>query len=275
MFLGHTSDLKPGQSKPLMTHNNNKLLSNVDGKYRLGSNICPHQNSRIISCETQELKCQYHGWSWNSDGTPKGSGSCKMSNTIPLFFKDTCVYKGLIFEKNINLEMLGDVSFENLTLDEFRIDNCKADPKITMDIFLDVDHIPTVHNGVYDLLGIEGDADVTWNYTDWGSVQTVVDANNTVIARWIAIYPYTMIEWQVGFLFVTQSIDDNKIAVWKYKNSSSTDEAYKVNSEMWESAFSQDKNQATQMYRFPSTHLEFAKEHYRKWLKENNYELRI
>ena len=37
---------------------------------------------------------------------------------------------------------------------------------------------------------------------------------------------------------------------------------------MWENAFSQDKHQAEQMVRFPSTNLEEAKLHYRNWLNK-------
>ena len=164
--------------------------------------------------------------------------------------------------------MLNDLNFENLRLDEFRVDTVDADPKISMDIFLDVDHIPIVHNGVYDLLGIEGKADVSWKYSDWGSMQTVVDEAGKIIARWIAIYPYTMIEWQAGALFVTRSFTDTKMAVWKYRDITATDENYLTNSLMWENAFSQDKHQAEQMVRFPSTNLEEAKLHYRNWLNK-------
>lgn len=265
MFLGHTNDLLPGQAQSLELLDHNRILINENGKYKLGSNICPHQNSRIISGIKTEIRCQYHGWAWNPDGTPKDSGSSKMCNKVPLHFKDVYEYKGLLFDNPVDLSVLGSVSFENLVLDEFRIDRINADPKIVMDIFLDVDHIPVVHNGVYDLLGIEGVADVSWHYTDWGSVQVVVDSKKTVIARWIAIYPYTMIEWQSGFLFVTQCINDEKIAVWKYKTVDSSEEEYNTNSKMWETAFSQDKTQAEQMFRFPTAHLEEAKEHYRDW----------
>ena len=173
-----------------------------------------------------------------------------------------------MFDKEIDLSLLDGVDFKNFKLDEFRVETLTADPKIVMDIFLDVDHIPIVHNGVYDLLGIEGEANVAWDYTDWGSVQTVTDNSGKVIARWIAVYPYTMIEWQAGYMFITQSIDDKKIAVWKYKNTLDTDEEYAKQSFMWETAFSQDKSQAEQMYRFPSAHLEEAKQHYRAWLSK-------
>jgi len=268
MFLGHISDLHPGQAKSIEVLENKKILINENGTYKLGSNICPHQNSRIISGTQIELRCQYHGWSWNMDGTPKDSGASSMCNEQRLHTKPIYEYNGLIFEERLDFSMLKDLNFENLRLDEFRVDTVDADPKISMDIFLDVDHIPIVHNGVYDLLGIEGKADVSWKYSDWGSMQTVIDEAGKVIARWIAIYPYTMIEWQDGALFVTRSFTNTKMAVWKYRDITATDENYLTNSLMWENAFSQDKHQAEQMVRFPSTNLEEAKLHYRNWLNK-------
>jgi phenylpropionate dioxygenase-like ring-hydroxylating dioxygenase large terminal subunit len=266
MFLGHITDLQPGQAKSLEVLENKKILINENGTYKLGSNICPHQNSRIISGLKTELRCQYHGWSWNIDGTPKDSGASTMCNEQRLHMKSAYEYNSLLFEKELDFSILNGINFENLRLDKFRVDLVNADPKISMDIFLDVDHIPVVHNGVYDLLGIEGRANVKWEYADWGNVQTVSDEVGKVIARWIAVYPYTMIEWQAGALFVTQSFDTTKMAVWKYKDITNTDENYRINSTMWENAFSQDKAQAEQMVRFPSANLEESKLHYRNWL---------
>lgn len=268
MFLGHITDLQPGQSKSIDVLENKKILINDNGHYKIGSNICPHQNSRIISGTQTELRCQYHGWSWNIDGSPKDSGASTMCNEKRLHMKSAYEYNGLLFEEPLDLSILTGIDFSNLRLDEFRIDVVDADPKISMDIFLDVDHIPVVHNGVYDLLGIEGRADVKWNYADWGSMQTVSDEAGKVIARWIAIYPYTMIEWQDHALFVTRSFNETKMAVWKYKDITDTEENYQSNSAMWENAFSQDKAQAEQMVRFPSTNLEEAKLHYRNWLNK-------
>ena len=269
MFIGHTTDLQHGQAKSIEVLGNKKVLINDNGSYKIGSNICPHQNSRIISGTRTELRCQYHGWAWNLDGTAKDSGASTMCNEQRLFMKSAYEYKGLLFEKELDFSMFKDLSFENLRLQDFRIDTVIADPKISMDIFLDVDHIPIVHNGVYDLLGIEGRADVKWDYADWGSMQTVSNEQGNVIARWIAIYPYTMIEWQGKALFVTRSFEETKIAVWKYCDITESVENYDINSAMWENAFSQDKAQAEQMVRFPSANLEQAKLHYRDWLNKN------
>ena len=273
MFIGHINDLLVGQAKSIEVLENNKILINDNGVYKIGSNICPHQNSKIISGTKTELRCQYHGWAWNMDGSPKDSGSSTMCNEQRLHMKQAYQYKGLLFEKELDFSMFDDLGFVNLRLDEFRVDTVNADPKVSMDIFLDVDHIPVVHNGVYDLLGIEGKANVKWNYADWGSMQTVSNESGSVIARWIAIYPYTMIEWQSGALFVTRSFTDTKIAVWKYYDLTDSAEHYKLNVGMWENAFSQDKAQAERMFRFPSANLEEAKLHYRNWLKNNESSL--
>ena len=273
MFIGHINDLLVGQAKSIEVLENNKILINDNGVYKIGSNICPHQNSKIISGTKTELRCQYHGWAWNMDGSPKDSGSSTMCNEQRLHMKQAYQYKGLLFEKELDFSMFDDLGFVNLRLDEFRVDTVNADPKVSMDIFLDVDHIPVVHNGVYDLLGIEGKANVKWNYADWGSMQTVSNESGNVIARWIAIYPYTMIEWQSGALFVTRSFTDTKIAVWKYYDITDSAEHYKLNVGMWENAFSQDKAQAERMFRFPSANLEEAKLHYRNWLKNNESSL--
>ena len=86
MFLAHKTDLENNQAKSLDVFENKKNLINHNGQYKLGSNICPHQNSRII-CGTQEsLTCQYHGWSWNLDGTPKNSGCIDLGNDINIIF---------------------------------------------------------------------------------------------------------------------------------------------------------------------------------------------
>lgn len=273
MFLGHVTDLTPGQAKNMEVLDNKKFLLNDNGSYKVGSNICPHQNSRIVNGIKTELRCQYHGWSWNIDGTPKDSGSSSMCNEQALHMKSAYEFNGLLFENQLDLSMLTGLDFSNLRLDQYRIDKVDADPKISMDIFLDVDHIPIVHNGVYDLLGIEGRADVTWDYADWGSMQTVSDESGKVIARWIAIYPYTMIEWQDHALFVTRSFNETQMAVWRYRDITDTDENYQLNLDMWENAFSQDKAQAEQMVRFPSANLEDAKLHYRKWLRVNGFSI--
>lgn len=47
------------------------LLRNMDGELCAFLNVCPHRHSRLTEkpCgNSEKLKCQYHGWEFNSDG---------------------------------------------------------------------------------------------------------------------------------------------------------------------------------------------------------------
>jgi phenylpropionate dioxygenase-like ring-hydroxylating dioxygenase large terminal subunit len=270
MFLAHRNDIQEGEATPLeQTENKKFILKNVLGEYKLGNNICPHQLSRIICKKQKELRCQYHGWSWNYDGEYLHSGSAAQQNNSTLFLEPVIDNNGLLFDQKIDLSTIPYASFENLVLEHHRVDIVDADPRITMDIFLDVDHIPHVHEGVYNLLGIQGPANVAWDYFDWGNIQKVSDNEGKMIATWIAVYPYTMIEWQDDSVFITECFGENKIAVWKYYNKDTSYKSYEQNSQMWETAWNQDKGQALQMTKFSnSAFLEEAKKHYRYWLQQ-------
>jgi hypothetical protein len=158
-----------------------------------------------------------------------------------------------------------DVDLTNLVLVEGRVDIVNASPNIIMDLFLDVDHIQTVHVGVYDLVGIHN-TDVEWKYYNNGSVQTVKEG-----ARWIAVYPNTMIEWQKGSMFITVAIPSGEysnVYVFKYMDKNYLDD-WKLNESVWETAWSQDKNQAELLTEFAQRNLEQQKIHFRDFLKYN------
>jgi hypothetical protein len=158
-----------------------------------------------------------------------------------------------------------------MVLKEQRTDHVKADPRIVMDLFLDVDHIPTVHAGVYDIIGITDVRDVRWTYHDWGSLQ-LVHNNERVNAAWLAVYPGTMIEWQRGALFITvvhptTSTTECEVEVFKYMDTEQSD-LWEMNQQIWETAWSQDRAQAEKIVEFQTdtSKLEESKKHFRKFL---------
>jgi hypothetical protein len=134
-----------------------------------------------------------------------------------------------------------------------------------MDLFLDVDHIQSIHAGVYDLVDITN-TDVKWKYYSNGSIQAVDQG-----AFWIAVYPYTMIEWQKGSMFITVAKphgDTSKVSVFKYTdNLNSTN--WKLNEYVWETAWGQDKHQAELITKFADKNLEPQKLHFRDFLTSN------
>lgn len=271
MFLAHKNDLVSGMISPLPQFSNHKFLMNDAEELKIGNNICPHQAS-LITTETQHrLQCQYHGWEWDFNGKPISQGFSKLCNTKKLTLKSAFQTNGLIFDKEIDLSSYP--SLYNFTLVEKRIDTVKTISSNIMDVFLDVDHIPLVHEHVYDAIGIDGSANVDWEYFNWGSSQTVTNATGETIAVWIAVYPYTMIEWQQGALFITVSVPDEKetnAVVFKYKENSSDSDFWQMNEKIWETAWAQDKHQAESIVKFAEyKNLEQSKKHFRIWLKDN------
>lgn len=266
MFLSHKKTIESNHYKVLSQYNNKEVLVNSK-EFKLVSNICPHQKSLISSNSGKGSRiCPYHSWSFDINGHPITSGRtehyCK--NTNPLPTRPVFEWNNLLFDCSVFFDV--DVDFENFILMEERTDYVEADFKIIMDIFLDVDHIQSVHSGVYDLIGIDN-TEVKWKYYENGSIQ-IVDQG----ALWISLYPYTMIEWQKGSLFITVAKpvgkNQSKVNVFKYLDKNFLDQ-WQLNNHVWETAWRQDQHQAKIMTEFAENNLEPQKKHFRQFLNLN------
>jgi phenylpropionate dioxygenase-like ring-hydroxylating dioxygenase large terminal subunit len=267
MFLGHVNELGVYEYIPLIQYNNKQVLVKDNGRYFTVSNVCPHQKSIISTVASSGNRvCPYHNWTFDIVGNPITSGrtSYYCKNDTSLETHEVYEYSGLLFSTPVHFPIIENL--KNLQLVEQRVDIVKANPENIMDLFLDVDHIQCVHQGVYDQIGID-DTSVEWMYYANGSIQTVKQG-----ALWIALYPHTMIEWQQGMLFVTvaEKVNENesKVYVFKYKSIDSTTEEWLLNESVWETAWKQDKSQSELLTEFPKTNLEPGKKHYRAW-KDN------
>ena len=269
MFLAHKSQISNNGYKPIEQLDNRYVLT-AQG---LVSNVCPHQKSLISTVSgTGNRICPYHQWSFSLKGEPLGSGRtlhyCRNENFLET--KQTYEWNNLLFSKAVNFDI--PVSFDGMTIMEERIDIVNASVENIMDLFLDVDHIPAVHKGVYDRINLPNINEVQWRYYEHGSVQTVPTLN-ALGAIWIAVYPNTMIEWQPGALFVTVatpiSTFESKVFVFKYQDINYPESTYALNEDVWETAWEQDKTQASLITEFNYSNLEESKEHFRNWLSAN------
>lgn len=274
MFLAHVNSVSPNTYSPLPQYQNKKVLVN-DGGFKIISNVCPHQQSLISSKSGRGNRvCPYHGWSFNLSGDPIASGRtdhyCKNNN--PLDSNSVYEWNGLLFNRPVEFDI--DLSFTDMELVEQRIDKVKANYKNILDLFLDVDHIPIVHKGVYDKIGLSNITSVNWQYFKNSNIQ-IVPKEDKVGAAWITVYPNTMIEWQPGALFITVALDtsdsETDVLVYKYQDSCSSDAEWKLNEEVWETAWSQDKTQAELIVGFNQNNLEESKIHFRKWLEHGDH----
>lgn len=287
MFLAHVSDIAHNLVQPLIQFDMKKSLVH-NNEFKIINNVCPHQGSLIITEMTDRVSCRYHGWSWNTHGEPVNSGTTRVCNNFTLPIKSTVEIHSLIFTDMIDLSEIHDIDLSFMTLQETRIDSVNTDFRNLIDVFLDVDHIPVVHKTVYDDLGIG--TEVSWKYYDWGSIQLVEKSTeyskefqNTLTgmpvqqlaAFWIAVYPYTTIEWQPGAMFVNVCVpkeDHVDVCVFKYQDSRYNNTNWKINSEVWETAWQQDREQAEAIVNRSifEPHLEPSKIHFREHAIRNN-----
>lgn len=286
MFLAHVNDIVSNVKKPLAQYQLKKTLIN-NGQFKLVNNICPHQKSLIISKTQENLQCRYHAWSWDNNGNPVSNGTTSVCNDFQLVMKDTHTSNNLIFSNQIDLTSI-PVDFSYMTLVEERTDLINANYKNIIDVFLDVDHISVVHPDVYTKVGVGEKTEVEWEYYDWGSIQFVQKNNpydtsfeKTLLGKeelsaiWVTVYPYTTIDWQPGCLtiVVCVPVDENstKAVIYKYRDTRYSDSNWQINSNIWETAWLQDTEQAECIVS-PSNvdaHLEPAKKHFRNWEKTN------
>lgn len=288
MFVGHVSDLIPNLKKPLLQYNKTKTLANENGQYYLYNNICPHQGSLILTDKSDKFVCRYHGWGWDDHGNPTGHGSTDICNNFKLRSKSACVANNLLFSDHVDISHLNFVDLSYMRLVEERIDTLCCSYKNIIDVFLDVDHIPVLHTGVYDSIGITDKSKISWIYSNESSTQLVykdntiqsefsktllgIEEEKTFSSFWYCLYPYTMIEWQPGSLFVTICLPENNstnVLILKYKDIRYGETNWNINHEIWETAWSQDKKQSESivLYSDNATHLEESKMHFRRFLQ--------
>lgn len=294
MFLGHVNDIADGNYTVLQQDRCRSALVNRNGEYFQQNNLCTHQGSQILTDRgvLSETVCPYHGYSWDVNGNPTSSGTvghsrgsslCK--NTAKLWQRTCTVWNGFLFSKPLPVDIDITGQYE---LVEYRQDNIKSSTFPVMDLFLDIDHIPIVHPGVYDRIDIPDVEDISWQTWDGGSAQLVAgepDSSSiwhstiagkvlTHSAAWIALYPHTMFEWQPGAVFVMVNepvADDRTVShVFKYRDHNYSYENWLINESVWEEAWVQDRQQAELLepgWRLAGeSNLDPEKRAYRRWM---------
>jgi phenylpropionate dioxygenase-like ring-hydroxylating dioxygenase large terminal subunit len=270
MFLGLTNNHPPGEVKPLLHFNLNKLLVNNDGIFSIISNVCPHQNARLTDVAVKDiLTCPYHGLQFNHDGTGVDNDFCL--DKIPCY-----TVRNMIFNQPVDFKHPIDLSYMELV--ESRIDIVNSSPEIVIDVFLDIDHIPIAHPGVYDAISITNISKIKYDFFNGGSTQYVTaDDDQHIIeqdrlynlgAVWTTVYESaTTIEWQPGALFVNVALGNNKVLVYKYRDLRYSQQAWEVNNKTWESAWAQDRDLCERIVGLPMFNLDKLKLNYRNWIK--------
>lgn len=265
MFLGLKQDFKPNTATPIDQLNAGESVVNYCDRFYLLSNVCPHQHSRISSCVTSKLQCPYHGMQFDLAGMGIGNQF--------ILSRHSCYSNGaMLFDQPVAFDF--PVSTEHFELVEHRKDKVNASVSVIMDVFLDIEHIPVAHAGVYERIGISNINRLVYETFDGGSIQFVPPQSNSHMieqdrehnlgACWMALYPGTMIEWQPGALFVTVAADSS-VEVYKYRDARYDEDSWTLNEQVWECAWSQDKALSENILELGNSNLDQLKQHHRTW----------
>jgi choline monooxygenase len=85
------------------------ILRNFDGELRAFLNVCPHRHTRLTDKakgHSETLRCQYHGWEYNKDGSTGKIPEAKAFR--PWDRENSCL-------KRFRLETCGEMVFVNLS----------------------------------------------------------------------------------------------------------------------------------------------------------------
>jgi phenylpropionate dioxygenase-like ring-hydroxylating dioxygenase large terminal subunit len=270
MFLALTQDLPKDKIIPLAQYDNATSIVNADKCYLI-SNICPHQNSKLTKCITETLTCPYHGMTFDIIG--RG-----VNNNFTLAQGKVYQNQTILFDDHV--DQLFPIDTQFMTLAEYRTDTVHASVDIIMDVFVDIEHIPVAHPGVYNQVGIDGIENISWSTFSNGSIQFVQasrldhmiesDIQYNLGAVWLAIYTGTMIEWQPGALFVTVARKEGStscVHVFKYKDTRYSELSWATNESVWEQAWAQDKKLAEGISSLSFDNIDALKKHHRNWIK--------
>ena len=257
MFLAHKNELQENDWMVLPQSNETKTLVNKGNSYELQHNLCLHQGAKLRSGRGTglDLTFPFHAWSWDRDGAPVGSGSTghskgtiKCENTQKIPALKPSEWSGFLFETPVQLGI--DVSGD-YRLEEYRKDTVDANFIPLMNQFLDIDHMTGPYTDLYSQIDIPDVKNVEWRSWQGGSAQLVRGAPGTNAewnqtlndpttfnAVWLALYPFTMVEWQPGavFVVVNQPVDDSKTVahIFKYRDHNYSEANWQINEQVWE-----------------------------------------
>jgi phenylpropionate dioxygenase-like ring-hydroxylating dioxygenase large terminal subunit len=273
MFLALKQDIASNTATSLPQYDHHVCLVQTNDHVRLLSNICPHQNAKLKSQGT-ELICPYHGRRFDFDG--KGIDHNYQLESWSVHSSDA-----LLFDQPVSAQFPVDLS--HMVLAESRIDFVRNSPLVIMDVFLDIEHIPYAHAGVYASVGLNDCVEISVSLFENGSLQLVEatgptkaiaeDQTHKLAAVWMAVFPGTMIEWQPGSLIVTVAHrvteTASKVQVFKYHDSRYDRSVHELNNNVWETAWQQDRAIAESVVQMAENNLNKLQLDFRQWLNRN------
>ncbi|ALS61054.1 aromatic ring-hydroxylating oxygenase subunit alpha [Pandoraea norimbergensis] len=205
------------------------------GGIELLSNVCRHRQAVMLNGRgnARNIVCPLHRWTYDTKGELLGAPHFPEKPCLNLGKFPLQRWNGLLFEAEgrdvqVDLSRLGvkhHLDFSNFMFDHVEVHECNYNWKTFIEVYLEDYHVVPFHPGLGSFVSCE---DLSWEFGDWYSVQTVgvhegLGKPGSPIYRqwhdvllryregvppdfgaiWMVYYPHLMIEWYPHVLVVS------------------------------------------------------------------------
>ena len=233
-YVGHELMVpEPGDFHVLSARGDAQMLVRNAGSVELLSNICRHRQALMFNGRgnARNIVCPIHRWTYDLKGELLGAPHFADKPCLNLGRTPLSNWNGLLFDGKRDvardLAALGvrDFDFSGYMLDRVELHRVNYNWKTFIEVYLEDYHVGPFHPGLGQFVTCE---DLTWEFGDWASVQTV-GINNRLAkpgsrtyerwhkavldfyrgeiprqgAVWLTYYPNIMLEWYPHVLVVS------------------------------------------------------------------------
>lgn len=245
MYVGHELMVpNVGDYRSLEWLGHGQMLRRTAQGVSLMSNVCRHRQAIMLkgSGNTDHIVCPLHRWTYTADGELLGAPHFKDKPCLHLGREQLHNWNGLLFqggEHNViealsRMGVASELDFSGYMLDKVTVEEYNFNWKTFIEVYLEDYHVVPFHPGLGGFVSCE---DLSWEFGDWWSVQTVgvnhalqrpgsrvYDAwHKSVLeyqggtppkhgAIWLTLYPNVMVEWYANTLVVSRVIPRGPLA---------------------------------------------------------------
>jgi choline monooxygenase len=237
-YVGHELMVpEAGDYYALPTEREGRVLVRSAQGVELLSNVCRHRQAVMLKGRgnTQNIVCPLHRWTYDLQGQLLGAPHFAEQPCVRLASSPLQNWQGLLFAgpRDVardlrSLTGRADFDFSGYMLDHVEVHECAYNWKTFIEVYLEDYHVEPFHPGLGGFVSCE---DLSWEFGEWHSVQTVgihkaLRRPGTPVYRqwheqvlrryggaepphgavWLTYYPNVMVEWYPNVLVISTLI---------------------------------------------------------------------
>ncbi|HYF60365.1 MAG TPA: aromatic ring-hydroxylating dioxygenase subunit alpha [Burkholderiaceae bacterium] len=237
-YVGHELMVpNVGDYHALPAEKEGRLLVRGEQGIELLSNVCRHRQAVMLNGRgnASSIVCPLHCWTYDLQGRLLGAPHFDEQPCLNLGRSPLRNWNGLLFSgaRDVAADLAkmgarGDLDFSGYMLDHVEVHECAYNWKTFIEVYLEDYHVEPFHPGLGRFVEC---GDLSWEFGEWWSVQTVglhrglVKPGSSAYRRWheevlrvgggelpkqgaiwLTYYPNVMVEWYPQVLVVSHLV---------------------------------------------------------------------